>query len=64
MAQVDGKTVKIGDRVSFKSDVEQGGEIIAIAGNVLTLNNPHGFHGEYIGGQTVTTVRASDCWIE
>ena len=68
MAQVDGQTVKIGDWVSFKADIEQSGKIVAIkqtyAGTSLTLENTSGFHGDYIGGETITTELASDCWIE
>ena len=65
-AKVDGQVVKVGDFVSFKSDIEQGGKIIEIKGGgaVLVLSNPNGFSGEYIRGETVHTVRASDCWIE
>ena len=68
-ARVDGQTVTIGDYVSFKSDVEQGGTITDIKrcsfrGAVLVLESEHGFHGDYIGGQTVTEERAKDCWIE
>jgi hypothetical protein len=64
MAQVDGQTVKVGDYVSFKCDIEQSGRITRIDGNRLTLENPYGFDGGYIGGQTVTTELAEDCWIE
>jgi hypothetical protein len=68
MAQVDGQTVNIGDWVCFKSDVEQSGKIVAIkqtyAGTSLTLENLSGFHGDYIGGQDITTELARDCWIE
>lgn len=68
-ANVEGKTVKVGDYVCFKSDVEQSGKIIRIEagrayGRTLTLENLNGFHGDYIGGQTVTTVQAADCWVE
>jgi hypothetical protein len=60
-------TVKIGDVVGFKSDVEQGGQIIAIerrsATYVLVLENKYGFEGEYIGGDTTTRVDLCDCWI-
>lgn len=67
--RVEGKEVNIGDWVGFKSDIEQSGMIIAIApsryrGDVLTLSNPSGFRGEYIGGQTTTEVDARDCWVE
>jgi hypothetical protein len=68
MAQVDGKTVNIGDWVGFKSDIEQSGQIVEIKksymGHSLTLENKHGFHGDYIGGETITTELASDCWLE
>ena len=68
MAQVDGQTVNIGDWVCFKSDVEQSGKIVAIkqtyAGTSLTLENTSGFHGDYIGGQDITTELARDCWLE
>jgi hypothetical protein len=59
--------VSVGDIVGFKSDIEQSGVITEIKksymGTVLTLENKHGFHGDYIGGDTVTTQEASDCWI-
>jgi hypothetical protein len=58
------RTVKIGDTVGFKSDFEQYGKIIAIAGDRLTLENPNGFGGEYLRYATQTTERASDCWID
>jgi hypothetical protein len=68
MAQVDRHTIKIGDWVSFKSDVEQSGQVVAIKssymGHSLTLENKNGFHGDYIGGDTITTELASDCWLE
>jgi len=68
MAQVEGKTVKVGDWVGFKSDVEQLGQIIEIKssymGQALVLENKSGFHGDYIGGQTITTEQARDCWLE
>jgi hypothetical protein len=68
MAQVDGVTVKIGDWVGFKSDIEQSGKIVAIkqtyAGTSLTLENLNGFSGDYIGGDTITTELARDCWID
>ena len=68
MAQVDGQTVKIGDWVGFKSDIEQSGQIVEIKasymGYSLVLENKNGFHGDYIGGDTITTELASDCWLE
>jgi hypothetical protein len=64
MATVEGKIVSVGDWVHFKSDCEQGGEIIKIQGNNLTLKNVNRFTGGYIGGQDTTTVHAADCWLE
>jgi hypothetical protein len=68
MAQVDGQPVKIGDWVSFKSDIEQSGKIVEIKqsymGASLVLENLNGFHGDYIGGDTITTELARDCWLD
>ena len=68
MATVEGQTVNIGDWVGFKSDIEQSGKIVAIkqtyAGTSLTLENTRGFSGDYIGGDTITTELARDCWID
>jgi hypothetical protein len=68
MATVEGQTVNIGDWVGFKSDIEQSGKIVAIkqtyAGTSLTLENTSGFSGDYIGGETITTQLARDCWID
>ena len=65
MAVVSGKTVKVGDSVCFKSDVEQSGQIVEIKGNMLTLfKDDWGFSGDYIGGQNYTTELARDCWLE
>jgi len=66
---VDGQIVTVGDVVSFKSDIEQSGVITSIhrthyQGIVLALENKNGFQGEYIGGDTQTTERAGDCWID
>lgn len=68
-AIVDGTRVKIGDYVSFKSDVEQGGTIVSIMRNVmgnveLVLENDEGFSGDYIGGAWRTKQLASDCWVD
>jgi len=68
-AYVEGQGVGIGDWVSFKSDIEQSGQIIRIKNSLfgkteLVLENFHGFQGDYIGGQTQTVVRAEECWIE
>jgi hypothetical protein len=67
-ATVDGKTVKVGDWVGFKSDIEQSGQIVEIKksymGYSLVLENKSGFSGDYIGGDTITTEQASDCWVD
>lgn len=63
-AYVEGKEVKVGDWVCFKSDIEQSGKIVEIRGNMLYLENENGFSGDYIGGETFTTELASDCWID
>jgi hypothetical protein len=57
-------TVKVGDCISFKSDTEQDGICIGIKGKELKLENEGGFRGDYIGGETVHYVYASDCWFE
>ena len=69
IAYVDGQGVGIGDWVSFKSDIEQSGQIIKIRNNwmgstELVLENFNGFSGDYIGGTTQTVQRAVDCWVE
>jgi hypothetical protein len=60
--------VKVGDNVAFKSDIEQWAKIVEIkktyAGVALVLENRHGFSGDYIGGETITTVLARDCWAD
>ena len=69
-AIVEGKVVKIGDIVGFKSDFEQYGKIIAIknsnwgTGKVLVLENKAGFGGDYLRYATITEELASDCWID
>jgi hypothetical protein len=64
---VDGQMVNIGDHVCFKCDIEQSGVLIGVkktyAGTSLTLQNLAGFSGDYIGGETVHTELASDCWL-
>jgi hypothetical protein len=67
-AIVDGQEVKVGDWVGFKSDIEQSGQIVEIKssymGASLVLENKSGFQGGYIGGDTITTELARDCWLE
>ncbi len=65
MATVDGQIVRVGDWVSFKSDVEQSGKIEAVlSGSRLVLTNERGFKGEYIGGSYTTIQQARDCWLD
>jgi hypothetical protein len=69
IAYVDGQGVGIGDWVSFKSDIEQSGQIVKIRKTMfgqteLVLENLRGFSGDYIGGQTQTVERAVDCWLD
>ena len=69
MARVEGRIVRVGDWVGFKSDIEQYGQIAAIKedwrrGDMLTLKNENGFQGEYILGHVVTEVYADDCWLD
>ena len=67
-----GTVVKIGDVVSFKSDIEQCGKITKIAKNawggsaILTLQSTRdeGFAGDYISGAEFTQQAAEDCWVE
>jgi transcription elongation factor len=68
-AMVEGQEVKVGDWVGFKSDIEQSGQIVEIKKTVcfgvsLVLQNNNGFSGDYIGGETITTQLARDCWID
>lgn len=66
-AIVDGQEVTSGDVVCFKCDIEQSGVVTAIKksymGTSLTLESSQGFSGDYIGGDTVHTELASDCWL-
>lgn len=69
IAYVDGQGVGIGDWVSFKSDIEQSGQIVRIKNSLFgrtefVLENFNGFQGDYIGGQTQTVVAAVDCWLD
>ena len=53
MTTFEQRSIKIGDRVEFKSDVEQVGYVKEIRGAFVVLEG--NFHGDYIGGQTETT---------
>ena len=57
-------TVKVGDLVGFKSDIEQHGVITKIDGDQLHLHNDKGFGGEYLRFAKDTIEHASDCWID
>lgn len=63
-------TVKVGDYVGFKYDVEQGGQIVKIVrgryGNAdeLHLYNEYGFEGHYARGTKNLVMMALDCWID
>ena len=59
----------IGDSVSFKSDIEQSGTIIRIKKDIMgrkvfVLQSECGVEGEYIGGEDVIQVLASECWVD
>jgi len=62
--QIEGVTVGVGDWVGFKSDVEQGGRVKAVRGQQLLLENPDGFEGGYIGGQTEHYEDIDRCWVD
>ena len=66
-AIVEGQTVRIGDVVCFKCDIEQSGVVVDIKktymGTSLVLQSDYGFEGGYIGGETIHTELAADCWI-
>lgn len=66
-AIVEGKPVKVGDVVCFKSDYEQTGEIVKIEGAGTTaklhLHDPNGFGGEYLRYATDTVEDADRCWL-
>jgi len=65
MATVDGQIVRVGDWVSFKSDIEQSGQVSAVlSGGRLVLTNERGFKGDYIGGFMTTIQSAKDCWLD
>ena len=62
-------TIKVGDFVGFKSDIEQYGGVTEIrkrswGGYELVIANEGGFIGEYIGGKTTTTMFAEDVWVD
>lgn len=62
------QTVKVGDIVGFKSDIEQYGKVVEIIsdyrGTRFKLEAYTTFSGGYIGGQKHTEEEASRCWID
>ena len=67
-AIIDGTKIKNGDWVGFKSDTEQYGKVVEIKrgrySTILVLENEYGFDGDYIGGDTRTTMNADECWVD
>ncbi len=62
-------TVKVGDVVGFKADIEQYGKVVEIrrrdfGGYELTLEASDRFIGEYIGGMKRTTVFDDEIWTD
>lgn len=59
-------TVRVGDTVEFKSDIEQCGVVREIREEgfrtVLVVENPQGFSGHYLRGATRTEILSEDCW--
>jgi hypothetical protein len=67
---IEDKTVKVGDWVGFKCDIEQSGRILEIRagdkwrGPELLLAPPEGgFDGDYIKLSDRHLIDASDCWV-
>lgn len=63
--RMEGQKPKVGDWVAFKSDIEQTAQIVkirhqrnwaGIACTVLVVENLNGLKGEYLAGQTQTTL--------
>lgn len=62
-------TVKVGDYVGFKADIEQIGKVTAIKRGLstdyqLTVENPDGFPGDYLRYATTTVVPLGRTWPE
>lgn len=71
MSKFNQNTVKVGDFVSFKSDVEQSAEVIEIKTYsgyrgkplVFVVKAPaDGFSGNYIGWAKTQEIFADDCY--
>lgn len=63
MAIVSGKIIKVGDIVTFKSDMEQQGEVIKIEGIRLHLQaiSENGFKGRYLEGEDRISISCLEC---
>jgi hypothetical protein len=59
---MDGDSIRTGDVVGFKADIEQYGRVVAICGEMITIKNPSGFSGAYLCGSTEVQLKAGDCW--
>jgi hypothetical protein len=60
----DGKDIKVGDNIGFKSDYEQAGKVVKILGDRIQIFNPNGFGGEYLRYDNYAWEDASRCWLE
>ncbi len=61
--KVRGKTVRVGDWIGFKSDIEQEAEVIGIRGDQITVKAPpEGFQGDYIRRYREYTLSADRAW--
>ncbi len=60
----DGNSIKVGDQVGFKCDVELSGQIISIEKGKCTLYNRDGFGGSYLRYATTTVEDADRVWLE
>ena len=59
------KSIKVGDYVEFKCDIEQCAEVIAVNGSRITVKAPdYGFDGEYINDQDTYILDRDDCWTD
>ena len=59
----DPATVKVGDHVSFKSDVEQSAEVIEVRADSFIVKAPlDGFSGNYIGRDDIAEIYKDEIW--
>jgi hypothetical protein len=65
VVKINGKKIKVGDWICFKSDYEQSGQVSKIHSNgILELFNDNGFGGDYLRYTRFTDVNPDDCWLE